>query len=76
MVESSKGVEGENAKSTAMAGTVGLPWVYSHQNSSSRKCFKRCATTMTKEWFDPILEELARDFGVKFIEKEVTYSGY
>ena len=76
MVESSMGVEGENAKSTAMAGTVGLPLGIATKIVLQGNASKGVQRPMTKEWFDPILEELARDFGVKFIEKEVTYSGY
>ncbi len=76
MVESSMGVEGENAKSTAMAGTVGLPLGIATKIVLQGEAPIGVQRPMTKEWFDPILDELARDFGVKFIEKEVTYSGY
>lgn len=76
MVESSMGVEGENAKSTAMAGTVGLPLGIATKIVLQGNAPKGVQRPMTKEWFDPILEELARDFGVKFIEKEIPYSGY
>jgi saccharopine dehydrogenase-like NADP-dependent oxidoreductase len=76
MVESSMGVEGENAKSTAMAGTVGLPLGIATKIVLQGNAPKGVQRPMTKEWFDPILEELARDFGVKFVEKEIPYSGY
>lgn len=76
MIESSMGVEGENARSTAMAGTVGLPLGIATKLVLQGNAPIGVQRPMTKEWFDPILEELARDFGVKFIEKEVPYSGY
>jgi hypothetical protein len=31
---------------------------------------------MTNAWYDPILAELAADYGVKFTEKTVEYRGY
>jgi saccharopine dehydrogenase-like NADP-dependent oxidoreductase len=76
MVESSMGVEGENAQSTAMAGTVGLPLAIATKIVLEEKAPTGVQRPMTKAWYDPILRELAQDFGVKFIEKEVPYSGY
>jgi hypothetical protein len=31
---------------------------------------------LTKDWYDPILDELAQKFNVKFSEKNVEYAGY
>ncbi len=77
MVESSMGVEGESATKTAMAATVGLPL-----GIATRLILEgKIETTgvqlpMTAQWYNPILDELESDYGVKFFEKSVPYSGY
>lgn len=77
MVESSMGVEGESATKTAMAATVGLPL-----GIATRLILEgKIETTgvqlpMTAQWYNPILDELESDHGVRFFEKSVPYSGY
>lgn len=76
MVESSMGVEGENAQSTAMAGTVGLPLGIATKLVLEGKGLPGVQRPMTRNWYDPILKELARDYNIQFTEKEVEYRGY
>ena len=76
MIESSMGVEGENAKNTAMAGTVGLPLGIATKIVLEGKAPAGVQRPMTKSWYNPILAELAADYGVKFTEKTVEYRGY
>ena len=76
MIESSMGVEGENSHSTAMAGTVGLPLGIATKIVLEGKAPVGVQRPMTKSWYDPILAELAADYGVKFTEKTVEYHGY
>ena len=76
MIESSMGVEGENSHSTAMAGTVGLPLGIATKIVLEGKAPVGVQRPMTKSWYDPILAELAADYGVKFTEKTVEYRGY
>ena len=77
MVESSMGIEGESATKTAMAATVGLPL-----GIATRLILEgKIETTgvqlpMTAQWYNPILDELESDHGVRFFEKSVPYSGY
>ena len=77
MIESSMGVEGENAKHTAMATTVGLPLAIAAKNILQGN-IKTAGVQLplTAEWYNPILEELESDFGISFIDKEVPYKGY
>jgi saccharopine dehydrogenase-like NADP-dependent oxidoreductase len=76
MIESSMGVEGENSYSTAMAGTVGLPLGIATKIVLEGKAPVGVQRPMTNAWYDPILAELAADYGVKFTEKRVEYRGY
>lgn len=77
MIESSMGVEGENAKHTAMATTVGLPLAIAAKNILHENiATPGVQLPLTPEWYNPILEELESDFGISFIDKEVTYKGY
>jgi saccharopine dehydrogenase-like NADP-dependent oxidoreductase len=77
MVESSMGVEGESSTKTAMAATVGLPL-----GIATRLILEgKIETTgvqlpMTAQWYNPILEELETDYGVRFFEKSIPYRGY
>ena len=76
MIESSMGVEGTNADNTAMAGTVGLPLGIAARLVIEGEMPKGVLRPLTKDWYDPILDELARKFNVKFSEKNVEYAGY
>jgi len=76
MLESSMGVEGENAQNTAMAGTVGLPLGIATKIVLEGKAPAGVQRPMTKEWYRPILSELAEKYGVRFTEKQVDYTGY
>ena len=76
MIESSMGVEGENAKSTAMAGTVGLPLGIATRLILEGGMPSGVQRPLNARWYGPILEELERDFGVGFKEKEIEYKGY
>ena len=76
MIESSMGVEGTNADNTAMAGTVGLPLGIAARLVIEGGMPKGVLRPLTKDWYDPILDELARKFNVKFSEKNVEYAGY
>ena len=77
MVESSMGVEGESSTKTAMAATVGLPL-----GIATRLILEGTIETtgvqlpMTAQWYNPILEELESDYGVRFFEKSIPYRGY
>ena len=77
MIESSMGVEGENAQHTAMATTVGLPLGIAAKNIlNGRINAPGVHMPTTPEWYNPILNELEADFGVKFTDIEVPYKGY
>jgi saccharopine dehydrogenase-like NADP-dependent oxidoreductase len=76
MIESSMGVEGTNAENTAMAGTVGLPLGIAARLVIEGGMPKGVLRPLTKDWYDPILGELAQKFDVKFSEKKVDYAGY
>jgi saccharopine dehydrogenase-like NADP-dependent oxidoreductase len=76
MIESSMGVEGTNADNTAMAGTVGLPLGIAARLVLEGGMPKGVLRPLTKDWYDPILAELAQKFNVKFSEKNVAYKGY
>ena len=75
-IESSFIVLGENQTYTAMSKTVGLP-----VGIAALKILKGEIKTpgvqipINKEVYEPILKEL-ENYGIKFIEKEVTYKGY
>ncbi|QXP66818.1 saccharopine dehydrogenase family protein [Polaribacter sp. AHE13PA] len=75
-IESSLTVIGENQTYTAMSKTVGLPVAI-----AALKILKGEIKTpgvqlpITKEVYEPILKEL-ENYGIKFIEKEVSYLGY
>jgi len=76
MIESSMGVEGENAKSTAMAGTVGLPLGIATRLILEDGMPFGVQRPLNARWYGPILQELERDFGVGFKEKVIEYTGY
>ncbi len=76
MIESSMGVEGTNASNTAMAGTVGLPLGIAAKLVLEGGMPKGVLRPLTKNWYGPILAELAEKFHVKFFEKNVQYKGY
>ncbi len=77
MIESSMGVEGEDAQHTAMASTVGLPLAIAAKNILNGTIHAPGVhMPTTPEWYHPILDELEQDFGVKFTDVEVPYKGY
>jgi saccharopine dehydrogenase-like NADP-dependent oxidoreductase len=77
MIESSMGTEGENASSTAMARTVGLPLAIATKLVITGVInTKGVQLPILPEWYDPILKELETDYNIKFFEKEVPYKGY
>lgn len=77
MIESSMGVEGKNARQTAMASTVGLPLgIATKLILTDGASDFGVQMPITSQWYNPILNELANDFGVTFYEKEVPYTGY
>lgn len=76
MIESSMGVEGMNAARTAMANTVGLPLGIAVRLVLEKSVPTGVQRPLDKAWYEPILEELAKDFGIRFTEKEVPYKGY
>ena len=77
MIESSMGVEGKNARQTAMASTVGLPLgIATKLILTGGAIDLGVQMPITSQWYNPILNELANDFGVTFHEKEVPYTGY
>ena len=77
MIESSMGVEGKNSSQTAMASTVGLPLgIATKLILTGEPMVTGVQMPITAQWYDPILNELANDFGVIFHEKEIPYAGY
>jgi saccharopine dehydrogenase-like NADP-dependent oxidoreductase len=77
MIESSMGIEGEDAKHTAMASTVGLPMGIAVKLILEGKQAKPgVQLPITPTWYEPILGELEAKFGIHFHEKEVPYKGY
>jgi saccharopine dehydrogenase-like NADP-dependent oxidoreductase len=77
MIESSMGVEGKSASQTAMASTVGLPLGIATKLILTRKSTDTgVQMPITAQWYNPILDELADDFGVNFHEKAIPYKGY
>ena len=76
MIESSMGVEGKNASDTAMASTVGLPLAIAAKLVLEQEMVPGVQMPITSQWYNPILEELEKDHGVSFFDKEVEYKGY
>lgn len=76
MIESSMGVEGENAKSTAMAGTVGLPLGIATRLILEGGMPLGVQRPLHSCWYGPILKELEDTFGIGFKEKVIEYDGY
>ena len=71
------GVEGKSASQTAMASTVGLPLGIATKLILAGKSIESgVQMPITAQWYNPILDELADDFGVNFHEKAITYKGY
>ena len=77
MIESSMGVEGKSASQTAMASTVGLPLgIATKLILTGKSTDTGVQMPITAQWYNPILDELADDFGVNFHEKAIPYKGY
>jgi saccharopine dehydrogenase-like NADP-dependent oxidoreductase len=77
MIESSMGVEGKSASQTAMASTVGLPLgIATKLILTGKSTDTGVQMPITAQWYNPILDELANDFGVNFHEKAIPYKGY
>lgn len=77
MIESSMGVEGKHSSQTAMASTVGLPLgIATKLILTGENLDTGVQMPITAQWYNPILDELAKDFGVIFHEKELPYKGY
>jgi saccharopine dehydrogenase-like NADP-dependent oxidoreductase len=77
MIESSMGIEGKNASQTAMASTVGLPLgIATKLILTGDNIEPGVQMPITAQWYNPILDELALDYGVLFHEKEIPYRGY
>lgn len=77
MIQSSMGVEGKNSSQTAMASAVGLPLgIATKLILTSAHIDTGVQMPITAQWYSPILNELASDFGVIFHEQEIPYTGY
>ena len=75
-IESSFVVLGENQTYTAMSKTVGLPVGIAAVNILKGKIkTPGVQIPISKEVYEPILKEL-ENYGIKFTEKEVPYTGY
>jgi saccharopine dehydrogenase-like NADP-dependent oxidoreductase len=75
-IESSFVVLGENQTYTAMSKTVGLPVGIAAVNILKGKIkTPGVQIPISREVYEPILKEL-ENYGIKFIEKEVSYTGY
>jgi hypothetical protein len=60
-----------------MASTVGLPLgIATKLILTGKSTDTGVQMPITAQWYNPILDELADDFGVNFHEKAIPYKGY
>jgi saccharopine dehydrogenase (NADP+, L-glutamate forming) len=72
-LSSSLHIEGENSQRTAMGKTVGIPLAIAVKNLINGTIKQKgLLLPVIPEIYEPILEELENEFGIRFIEEEIS----
>lgn len=73
MIQSTLAAYGDDQVHTAMSKTVGLPLAIAVENLLDHRDFYKPGVQLptTKEWYNPILMELADSYDFRFVEEEL-----